>query len=113
MADPMYWNPVLETLPREKIRRLQLKKFRKIFQWAYDHSKFHRKLYNDAGIKPDDIRSFEDIRRIPTVEKSMMRDIQGKDPFPYGDALCVPLEEVTIFRQTSGTTGHESVPGAG
>ncbi len=106
MADPMYWNPVLETLPREKIRKLQLKKFRKIFQWAYDHSKFHRKLYDDAGIKPDDIRSFEDIRRVPTVEKSMMRDIQGKDPFPYGDALCVSLEEVTIFRQTSGTTGQ-------
>ena len=106
MADSTYWNPILETLPREKIRTLQLKKFRKIFQWAYDHSKFHRKRYDDAGITPRDIRSFEDIRRVPTVEKSMMRDIQGKDPFPYGDALCVPLEEVTIFRQTSGTTGQ-------
>jgi len=101
-----FWNPIIETLPLEKIRRLQLKKFQKIFQWAYDHSKFHRKLYNDAGIKPEDIRSFEDIRRVPTVEKSMMRDIQGKDPFPYGDALCVPLEEVAVFRQTSGTTGQ-------
>jgi phenylacetate-CoA ligase len=36
----------------------------------------------------------------------MMRDIQRKPPFPYGDALCVPLEEVTVFRQTSGTTGQ-------
>ena len=35
-----------------------------------------------------------------------MRDIQLKDPFPYGDALCVPLVDVTIFRQTSGTTGQ-------
>jgi phenylacetate-CoA ligase len=35
-----------------------------------------------------------------------MRDIQGKEPFPYGDALCVPLNEVTVFRQTSGTTGQ-------
>ena len=101
-----YWNPVLETLPREKIRELQLKKFRKIFQWTYDRSKFHRKLYDEAGITPQDIRSFEDIRRVPAVEKSMMRDIQGKDPFPYGDALCVPLEDVSIFRQTSGTTGQ-------
>ena len=101
-----YWNPVLETLPREKIRALQLEKFRRIFKWTYDHSKFHRQLYDDAGITPRDIRSFEDIRRVPTVEKSMMRDIQGKDPFPYGDALCVPLEEVTVFRQTSGTTGQ-------
>ena len=77
MADSIYWNPILETLPREKIRKLQLKKFRKIFQWAYDRSKFHRKLYDDAGITPQDIRSFEDIHRVPTVEKSMMRDIQG------------------------------------
>jgi phenylacetate-CoA ligase len=43
---------------------------------------------------------------MPMVEKSMMRDIQRKDPFPYGDALCVPLEEVSEFRQTSGTTGQ-------
>ena len=101
-----YWNPVLETLRPDRLRALQLKKFKKIFQWAYDHSRFHRKLYDQAGIGPADIRSFEDIHRVPKVEKGMMRDIQRKDPFPYGDALCVPLEEVTEFRQTSGTTGQ-------
>jgi phenylacetate-CoA ligase len=101
-----YWNPVLETLPLTKIRQLQLKKFKQIFRWTYDHSKFHRQLYEQAGIKPDDIRSFEDIRQVPKVEKAMMRDIQRKDPFPYGDALCVPLEDVAVFRQTSGTTGQ-------
>ena len=101
-----FWNPVLETLPPEKIRKLQLKKFKNIFQWTYDHSKFHRNLYDNAGVTPQDIRSFDDIQRVPEVEKSMMRDIQGKEPFPYGDALCVPLEDVTIFRQTSGTTGQ-------
>ena len=106
MTDQIYWNPVLETLPREKIRQLQLKKFKKIFKWTYERSKFHRKIYDDAGLTPEDIRSFEDIRRVPSVEKSMMRDIQRKDPFPYGDALCVPLEEVAVFRQNSGTTGQ-------
>ena len=102
----IYWNPVLETLPYEKIRKLQLKKFQRIFSWAYEHSKFHRTLYDNDGIKPKDIQSFSDIKQIPTVEKSMMRDIQGKEPFPYGDALCVPLNEVTAYRQTSGTTGQ-------
>jgi phenylacetate-CoA ligase len=106
MANSIYWNPVLETLPREQIRKLQLKKFKNIFQWAYDRSKFHRRLYDAAGVRPADIRSFEDVARVPMVEKSMMRDIQGKDPFPYGDALCVGLDEVTVFRQTSGTTGQ-------
>jgi len=101
-----YWNPFLETLPQEKLRELQLKKFKRIFQWAYERSRFHRLLYDKQGINPQDIRSFEDIRKVPKVEKAMMRDVQGKDPFPYGDILCVPLEEVTEFRQTSGTTGQ-------
>ena len=104
--DQEYWNPVIETLPREKLRALQFKKFKRIFEWTYLNSKFHRALYDDAGISPDDIRSFEDIHRVPAVEKSMMRDIQRKDPYPYGDALCVPLEDVAVYRQTSGTTGQ-------
>ena len=107
MADKQsYWNPVLETLPLEKLQKLQLNKFLRIFQWAYNNSKFHRGLYDEAGITTEDIQSLEDIRHVPKVEKSMMRDIQKKDPFPYGDALCVPLEEVTEYRQTSGTTGQ-------
>ncbi len=101
-----FWNPILETMPREKLKVLQLNKFKRIFKWTYENSKFHKSLYKAAGIKPDDIKTFNDIKKIPKVEKSMMRGIQNKDPFPYGDALCVPLEEVSTFRQTSGTTGQ-------
>jgi phenylacetate-CoA ligase len=106
IGEQVYWNPVLETLSQEKMRDLQLRKFKRLFQWAYDKSKFHRSLYENAGIKPDDIRYFEDIKQVPKVEKAMMRNIQRKDPFPYGDALCVPLDEVVVYRQTSGTTGQ-------
>jgi phenylacetate-CoA ligase len=106
IGDQRYWNPVLETLSQEKIRKLQLKKFKQIFKWGYEKSRFHRSLYEKAGIKPDDIRSLDDIRHVPTVEKSMMRNIQRKEPFPYGDALCVPLDEVSEYHQTSGTTGQ-------
>jgi len=101
-----YWNPILETLPPEKLKELQLKKFQNMFKWAHEHSKFHHKLYSDAGIEPGDIRTFEDIRKVPKVEKSMMRAIQRKDPYPYGDMLCVPLERVAEYHQTSGTTGQ-------
>ncbi len=106
LADRPYWNPLLETLSPDGIKALQLRKFQRIFRWTYEHSKFHRSLYDRAPIRPEEVRSHEDIRRVPTVEKSMMRDIQRKDPFPYGDALCVPLDEVSEFRQTSGTTGQ-------
>ncbi len=101
-----FWNPIVETLPPEKLRQLQLKKFKKIVQWAWDRSRFHRRLYRQAGLEPGDIRTWDDVARVPKVEKSMMRDIQRKDPFPYGEALCVPLERVTEFHQTSGTTGQ-------
>ncbi|MHC4627791.1 MAG: phenylacetate--CoA ligase family protein, partial [Planctomycetota bacterium] len=101
-----YWNPLIETLPQAKLRALQLKKFRRIFRWAYDNSVFHRSLYDKVAFKPEDIRSLEDVRHVPKVDKAMLRDIQSKAPFPYGDALCVPIEEVTEFRQTSGTTGQ-------
>lgn len=93
-------------MPREKLQQLQLAKFKEIFTWAYEHSKFYRQVYDKAGIEPGDIRKFEDIRKVPQVEKGMLRAAQGKDPYPYGDMLSVPLKEVTIFRQTSGTTGQ-------
>ena len=105
-ATERYWNPILETLPREQLQKLQFKKFHNIFKWAYEHSKFYHKLYSDAGIEPGDIRTFDDIRKVPKVEKSMLRAIQGKEPYPYGDILCVPLEQVTEYHQTSGTTGQ-------
>ncbi|MCF8096191.1 MAG: phenylacetate--CoA ligase family protein [Desulfobacteraceae bacterium] len=104
--DRSCWNPILETLPREKLRDLQVKKFRRIMNWASQNSPYHRRIYRAAGIEPGDIKSMEDISRVPTVEKSNMQNIQLKDPFPYGDMLCLPIEEVTAFRQTSGTTGQ-------
>jgi phenylacetate-CoA ligase len=101
-----YWNPVVETMPQEKLRQLQLIKFKTILKWAYENSKFYRDLYSGAGLEPGDIRTFNDIEKVPKVEKSMLREIQGKEPYPYGDILAVPLEDVTEYRQTSGTTGQ-------
>jgi phenylacetate-CoA ligase len=103
---PSCWNPYLEALPREKLQDVQLRKFRRIVDWAYRNSPFHRSLYREAGLEPGDIKTLADASRVPTVEKSVMRDIQLKDPYPYGEMLCVPLEEVSEFRQTSGTTGQ-------
>jgi phenylacetate-CoA ligase len=100
-----YWNPILETMPQEKLQALQLKKFKRIVDWAYNNSPFYYRLYHEAGLEPGDIKHFDDIRKVPKIEKGMMRDVQKNKPFPYGDMLAVPLEQVAIFRQTSGTTG--------
>lgn len=100
-----YWNPLVETLPPEKLNALQLMKFKRSLEWAYQNSPFYRALYKKAGLEPGDIKTFDDIKRVPKIEKAMLRDTQEREPFPYGDILSVPLEEVSAFRQTSGTTG--------
>jgi phenylacetate-CoA ligase len=104
--DRLYWNPLLETMPREKLRDLQLAKFQRILRWAWANSPLYRRLYDAAGLVPDDIRTWDDVRRIPTLEKEHYRSAQAKDPWPYGESLCVPIEEVTNYHQTSGTTGQ-------
>ena len=84
-----YWNPVLETLPREKLEALQLKKFKQALTWAYRHSPFYTKHYQDVGLEPGDIKTWEDVWNVPKVEKDMLREVQERDPFPYGDILSV------------------------
>ncbi len=106
MKDQQYWNPILETMPRERLQQLQLRKFQRILKWAYENSPFYHRLYRKAGLEPGDIKTFDDICKVPKTDKAMLREIQGMDPFPYGDILAVPLEEVTELRQTSGTTGQ-------
>ena len=106
MIESKYWNPVLETLPRDRLESFQLRKFQRILTWAYDHSPFYHRLYSAAGLEPGDIKTREDVRKVPKTDKSMLRSIQGTEPFPYGDILATPLDEVTEFRQTSGTTGQ-------
>ena len=91
-------------LPKDTLRALQLKKFKNALNWAYHHSAFYRKIYDEAGMKPGDIKTLEDVRLVPTVEKDML-GAQEHHPTPYGDILSVPLGEIAAFRQTSGTTG--------
>ena len=106
MPDPgPFWNPYLETLPLGTLRELQLTKFRRILGWAYERSPFYRRLYDQAGLTPGDIRSWEDVGRVPAVDKAMLKEAQAEGEFPYGSRLCLPLSQVSEFRQTSGTTG--------
>jgi phenylacetate-CoA ligase len=99
-----YWNPFIETLPREHLQQIQLKNFRRMVCHAKTHSAFYRRLYD--RIDPEAIQTMEDVRALPLVCKEDLRAAQdGKAPFLFGELLGVRPEEVTTFRQTSGTTG--------
>ena len=101
-----FWNPVLETMAPEKLEELRLVKFRRLIKHAMENSPFYRDIYQKAGLEPEDIKTIDDVARVPKVEKSMFQAAQKEEPFPYGSRLAVPLEQISEFRQTSGTTGQ-------
>ncbi|MFZ5587137.1 MAG: phenylacetate--CoA ligase family protein [Thermodesulfobacteriota bacterium] len=101
-----YWNPWLETLEPQRLRALQLKKFQRVLAWAYERSPYYRDLYQAAGLEPGDVRTWDDMAKVPKMDKTRLREAQTQEPFPYGGVLCLPLSEVAEFRQTSGTTGQ-------
>ena len=100
-----YWNAYTETLPREKLNKIELKYFRDLVSYGKEHSKLYKEKLKDINI--GDIKTFEDIKKIPFTYKEELRKWQENvEPFPYGGLLGVPIEEISTFRQTSGTTGR-------
>ncbi|VBB47440.1 Phenylacetate-CoA ligase [uncultured Desulfatiglans sp.] len=104
MDQVSYWNKPLETLPRDQLQELQLQRFQERMTYVYERSPMYRRKFDEAGIKPADIRSLEDISRVPFTVKEELRESQAQHP-PWGDFMCVPPEEGVRVFQTTGTTG--------
>ena len=104
MEEVIYWNKEMETLPRKKLEELQLQRFRELMVYVYERSPMYKKKYDDAGIKPSDIRTLDDILQVPFTVKEELRESQVQHP-PWGDFNCVPPEEGVRVFQTTGTTG--------
>lgn len=100
-----FWNRHTETMARGKIDALHLDRLQKLAAYAYENTAFYRRKFDNAGIKPTDIRSLEDFKRkIPVTDKSEFIQLQQERP-PYGDTLALPHELVAHHCETSGTTG--------
>jgi phenylacetate-CoA ligase len=100
----IYWDREHETLPRELLEGHQLELLRKQLSHVYERSPFYRRKFDDAAVRPEDVRTMADVRRIPFTEKEELRQSQLEAP-PWGDFACIgPDEAVRVF-QTSGTTG--------
>lgn len=100
----MYWDAKIETLKGRDLERLQ----RKRFSWTLEQAKklgFYRRQFKEAGVRFDDIRSPEDLSKVPFTRKQDLRD-----GYPFG-FFAVPLSEVVRIHTTSGTTGKPTVVG--
>src|SRR5579871_1756092 len=102
MSDRKFFNEEMETLSKEKLKALQLERLQAIVERAYNQNQFYRNLYDEAGVKPSDIRSLEDIQKLPFLEKKTVRGA-----YPYGMAFVRPGGEggAVEVHATSGTTG--------
>jgi phenylacetate-CoA ligase len=105
MSTSPYWNPKNETLPREDLRRLQTAKLRRLAHYAWECSPFHRRLFESAGFHPEQIHTFDDLRRIPFTTRDMWMEAQEAHP-PYGDLCALPAEAAIRYHHTSGTSGR-------
>lgn len=103
-----YWSRV-EVASRRELRRIQLKRLKRAVRYVWSRSRFYRRKLREAGFHPSDLRSLEDIRRVPLTGKEELRELQLRNVRegrpPYDGLLCVPEREVATCVATTGTTG--------
>jgi phenylacetate-CoA ligase len=104
MGERKYYEPDIETMDRESLRRLQLERLSWQVQRCYEGSELYRERFKKGGITPDDIRSLDDIVHIPTVTKQELRDEQLARP-PFGRYTVAPPQQWGELHPSTGTTG--------
>jgi phenylacetate-CoA ligase len=108
MRDSPYWNPRHETLPREELQALQVRKLKNLVEWADAQVPFHSKRLRDAGVTSDSISTLDDLRRIPFMTRDEWMQGQLEHP-PYGPILAAPEDAAVRYHMTSGTTGRTPI----
>ena len=99
------FSPEIETAKREDIRALQLARLKNIVAYAYERVPMYKERFNAIGLKPEHIRTLEDIRHIPYTTKDDLRD-----HYPFG-MFAVPMKKIIRLHASSGTTGKPVVNG--
>ncbi len=98
-----YFQKEIETMPTEEIKKLQSEKLVSQVKHVYENVPYYKKLMDEKGITPDDIKGIDDLHKLPFLTKADLRDA-----YPYG-LLAKPLSECVRIQSTSGTTGRRVV----
>jgi phenylacetate-CoA ligase len=101
----MIYNEEYETMPREALEAIQLRRLQSVVARVYNTVPFYKKHFDEAGLKPEDIRSLDDLRKLPFTYKDNLRD-----NYPFG-MFTVPMDNVVRIHASSGTTGKPTVVG--
>lgn len=93
----------VEVLKREEMQQLQLERLKKIVAYAYDNVEFYNKRLKEAGVSPADIKTLDDIQKIPYTTKTDLRE-----NYPYG-LKAVDMDDIVRVHASSGTSGKPTV----
>ena len=99
------YNKEIETLPLNKLRKLQNERLQNVINQVYRNVPFYKKTFDAAGISPSDIKGVQDLHKIPFTKKTDLRD-----NYPF-DLFAVPQNEIVRIHASSGTTGKPTVVG--
>lgn len=95
----MIFNEVAETMQLEERQRNQLEDLKKLVKKVYENVPFYKQRFDEAGVKPEDIKTLEDIRLLPFTTKADLRET-----YPFGLLAC-PMKDIVEVHASSGTTG--------
>ncbi len=101
----MIWNPQAETLPHVELERLQARRLAELVERLVHRSPFYRERLQASGVRPEDVRSLDDLRRLPFTTKADVRA-----GYPFG-LFTVPQDQVLELHCSSGTTGSPILVG--
>ena len=93
------FSPEIETMPRVKIREMQLERLKHIVRYAYENVPMYKERFDKIGLKPEHIKTLKDIEKIPYTTKDDLRD-----NYPF-KLLAVPMKKIIRVHASSGTTG--------
>ena len=97
-----FFNPDIETMPRQELEQLQLERLKSTVKHCM-YSPFYQEKFKELGITPDDIKTLDDVRKLPFTTKEDLRE-----NYPFG-ICCVPMKECVRLHSSSGTTGNPTV----
>jgi len=98
-----YFEPEIECASPEKLREIQSERLKTMIENCYSNVPFYKEKLDEAGIKPEDIKSIDDIVKLPFTTKQDLRDT-----YPFG-LIAVPHDDLIRIHASSGTTGKQTV----
>lgn len=101
----MIWDPAHECMPYGDMKALQLVRLKQLVEKVYNLAPHYKKTFDGAKIKPEDIKSVDDLRRLPFTVKEDLRD-----NYPYS-LFAAPMDDIVRIHASSGTTGKQTVVG--